>query len=93
MSEERIKALEEEIVVIRERNLRVEADKSWETSFFRVASICIITYLIAAWVMATIGVVNYWQNALIPTLGFYLSVQSLPVLKRWWVRKYVKDNV
>ncbi len=92
MSEERIKALEEEIGAIRERNLRVEADKAWETSFLRIAAICVITYFIAAWVMATIGVTNFWQSALIPTLGFYLSVQSLPILKKWWIRQYVKDR-
>ncbi len=92
MSEERILALENEIKSIKERNLKVEADKAWETSLARIAMICIITYFIAVWVMAVIGVTNYWLSALIPTIGFYLSVQSLPVVKRWWVKHYVTSK-
>lgn len=92
MSEQRIQALEEEIKVIKDRNLRVEADKAWETSLARIVTICLITYGIAAWVMASIGIANYWLNAFIPTVGFFLSVQSLPVVKRWWVKRYVNSK-
>lgn len=80
--------LEKELADIKARNHRVEADKAWETSQFRVASLCVITYLVASLVMLVIGVTNPLVNALIPTLGFFLSTQTLPMLKRWWVKKY-----
>lgn len=82
--------IEEELRTIRERNSRVEADKAWETSFFRKALIAAITYVVASAVMYAIGVPNFYLSALIPTLGFLLSTLSIPVIKRWWIRKYFK---
>lgn len=84
-----IKKLEDEIAVIKERNLRVEADKAWETSNFRIFSITIITYIVAALVLCLIGAKNFLLNALVPTAGFFLSVQSLPAVKRWWIKKFL----
>lgn len=75
---------------MKQRNLRVEADKAWETSTFRILSICVITYIIAAVVMYFIGVQNVFLNALIPTLGYFLSTQSLPAIKAWWIKVYRK---
>ena len=83
--ENRIAKIEQEIQEIKRRNQKVEADKAWETSLFRVISIVVITYLIAALVMRVIGVVNYWQNAWIPVVGYFLSTQSLPLVKKWWI--------
>jgi ABC-type anion transport system duplicated permease subunit len=83
--ESRIAKIEQEVQEIKRRNQKVEADKAWETSFFRVVSIVAITYLIAALVMYMIGVANYWQNALIPVVGYFLSTQSLPIIKKWWI--------
>ena len=90
--EERIKKIEEEIVTIKERNLRVEADKAWEVSSFRIFSITIITYIVAALVLYLVGANNFLLNALVPTAGFFLSVQSLPATKRWWVKKFLHKN-
>lgn len=84
-----IHELEKEIRALKERNLRVEADKAWEVSIFRVATITIITYIVAVIVFKLIGVKNYFLNALIPTIGYYLSTQSLPVIKRWWVNNFL----
>ena len=81
--------LEKEIELIKERNKKVEADKAWETSNFRVFSIVAMTYIITAIVFYIIGVKNFWLNALIPTVGFYLSTQSLPFIKTWWINKFV----
>ncbi|MFZ2188195.1 MAG: hypothetical protein WAV73_01360 [Candidatus Moraniibacteriota bacterium] len=83
--EDRIAKIEQEILEIKKRNQKVEADKAWETSFFRVVSIVVMTYLIAALVMRMIGVASYWQNALIPVVGYFLSTQSLPIIKKWWI--------
>lgn len=82
--------IEKEIYLIKERNKKVEADKAWETSNFRVVSIVIMTYIITAIVFYFIGVKNFMLSALIPTVGFYLSTQSLPFIKKWWIDKFYK---
>jgi len=82
--------IEKDLVEIKRRNKRVEADKAWETSGARALFIIVITYIIASLVMWVIGVQEYWLGALIPTVGFYLSTLSLPIIKRWWIKKYVK---
>ena len=84
--------IEKEIILIKERNLKVEADKAWETSFFRIVSISIITYFIASIAMYFIGVKNFLFNALIPTIGYLLSAQSLPFIKKWWIREYLSKK-
>ncbi len=87
--QDRIEILEKEIATIKERNLRVEADKAWEVSAFRVVSIAVSTYIIASVVMYFIGVTNYLLSALIPTIGYLLSTQSLPFIKRWWTKRFL----
>lgn len=79
--------LEKEISSINDRNSRVEAEKAWEASLFRIILICVITYATTALVFAVIGVSNYLLSALIPTIGFFLSTQSLPPIKKWWISK------
>lgn len=88
--EERIKKIEKEIEIIKARNLRVEADKAWEISKFRIICILVITYIIASIVLFLIGSKNYLLNAFIPTVGYYLSIQSLPFIKKWWINKFIK---
>ncbi len=85
--EERLRQLENEIELIKQRNLRVEGDKAWEQSVFRKLLIVVVTYIIASIVMYAIGVTNYFLNALIPTVGYLLSTLSLPPIKRWWIEK------
>jgi len=82
--------LEKEIDLIKERNKRVEADKAWETSAFRVISIVVMTYIVTAIVFYFIGVQKFLLSALIPTVGYCLSTQSLPFIKRWWMNKVYK---
>lgn len=88
--EERIQKIEEGLQAINERNKKVEGDKAWERSSFRVFSLCVITFIVASFVMYFIGVERYLLNALIPTLGYFLSTQSLPVIKNWWVNRNIK---
>ena len=90
MEEERIQNLEREIKMLKERNRRVEAEKGWETSSFRVFSIALITYIVAAVVLYTIGIENYFFAAVVPTLGYILSTLSLPAIRRWWMNRHVK---
>lgn len=84
--------LTDEINAIKERNRRVEADKAWERSMLRIGSITLITYIIAALVMYAIGVADYLLNALIPSIGYFLSTQSLPAVKQWWIRRFYQKK-
>ncbi|OHB12506.1 MAG: hypothetical protein A3G46_00935 [Candidatus Zambryskibacteria bacterium RIFCSPLOWO2_12_FULL_39_16] len=90
--EEKIQKIEKEISVIKERNLRVEADKAWETSNFRIFSITLITYIVASFVLYFIGAKNFLLSALVPTAGYFLSVQSLPAIKRWWIENFLRGK-
>lgn len=85
--EDRLNKLEEEVALIKERNQRVEVDKAWETSIARKISVLVITYILATLVMYIIGVQNFFIDSIIPTLGYFLSTQSLPFIKKWWVGK------
>lgn len=80
--------LHQDLAAIKERNARVEADKAWETSRFRVYSIAIITYAVAVALLGAIGNDHAFRNALVPVAGYLLSTQSLPFLKRWWIKKF-----
>lgn len=90
--EERIKKIEEEIEVIKDRNKRVEADKAWETSYFRIFIISLIIYIVAVKFLYYINAENYYLNALVPPIGYFLSVQTLPFIKKWWIKNRYKGN-
>jgi hypothetical protein len=85
MTDETLQLIEKELEIIKQRNARVEADKAWEASPMRIGTICTITYLVAAVLLYTIGAHRFWLDALVPPLGFFLSTQSLPPIKRWWI--------
>lgn len=87
MSDNEIERLKEEIASIKERNARVEMDKGWETSKTRTLSICIITYLFASIYIYLVQNKGIWLSALVPVIGFYLSTQSLPIIKNFWIKK------
>lgn len=80
--------LKQEIQKIKDRNKKVEANKAWETSFTRKLLLMVITYLIATTTLIVIRNNSPWLNALIPTLGFYLSTLTLPFVKELW-EKYL----
>lgn len=88
--EDRIKKLEEEIILVKDRNKKVEINKAWEVSRIRAFSILILTYIFASFALYVIGTKNFLLGAIIPTLGYFLSTQSLPFIKRWWIRNYIK---
>ena len=84
--------LEQRIQKIEERNTRVEAEKAWETSSFRIGSIMVITYIVACGVLFGIGNSNPFRNALIPVVGYFLSTQSLPFIKRSWMDRHLSKT-
>lgn len=80
--------LQQELLVIQERNRRVELDKAWETSWTRRLFIAALTYAIAGLWLVLIHEVYPWAKAFVPVAGYLLSTLSLPVIKRWWSKKY-----
>jgi len=76
--------LEREIVAIKRRNERVEADKAWETSMTRRILVAVLTYLSLALTMWAIGIERPFVNAIVPTGGFILSTLSLAYFRKIW---------
>lgn len=85
-----IEKIKKEIEALKKRNLSVEADKAWETSWVRRILIAIFTYLAIGIYMWSIGIAHPWLNAIVPTAGFLLSTLTLPFFKNIWVQKYKK---
>jgi len=90
--EERIQKLEKEIEIIKERNIRVESDKAWEVSWTRQLFIAVSSYIIAGVWLVIIHDTLPWLKAFVPALGYLLSVQSLPFIKKWWLKRRNQNN-
>ena len=84
--------IKEELQVLKDRNGRVEAEKAWETSAARIGSIALGTYVIAGLALTMIGNDHPWRNALIPAIGYFLSTQSLPFLKKHWIARRLHER-
>ncbi len=82
----------QDLETLKARNLRVEADKAWETSFTRRAFIASITYAIAAFYMHVAGLGHPFVGACVPTGGYLLSTLSLPFVKNYWKSKIYKGQ-
>ena len=80
----RIQKLEQELSEIKARNKKVETDKAWELSWFRILFLCFLIYIIAVIFMYQIKVENYLLNAFVPALGYFFSTLSLPWVKKWY---------
>lgn len=91
----KIQILEREILQIKERNKKVEIDKSWETSFARKIIIAILTYFVIVIFFIFAELPKPFVNAIVPTIGFLLSTLSVWFFKGIWIRycyKWDKDN-
>ena len=82
------KQLQKQILAIQNRNKKVEADKAWETSTCRKFTILILTYFVIVVFMHFAKISNPFVNAIVPALGFFLSTLTLPIIKKWWIKKY-----
>ena len=87
-----INKLNKEINKIKTRNQRVELDKAWETSWTRKICIAFFTYLTIGIFMNAMTISKPWLNAIVPTLGFVLSTFSLPIIRKYWVKKYTSNK-
>jgi len=85
-----INNLEKEILLIKARNKRVEADKEWETSWSRKILLMTFTYLGIGFYLLAINIDKPWLNAIVPSVGFLLSTLTLPVFKKIWERYFHK---
>ena len=79
-----------EIESIKQRNLRVEADKAWETGKTRKAVIALMTYFVMVLFFLLIYSPYPWLNAFVPAFAFVLSTLTLPVLKKVWLKRIYK---
>ena len=80
--------LEKEIEEIKQRNKRVELDKSWETSWTRRICIGILTYIVVVIYSYSISkIANVWLSSLVPVIGFGLSTLSLKAVRKVWEKK------
>ena len=83
-----IEQIEIEIENLKKRNKKVEADKAWETSWFRKTLILFLTYTAVSIFFIFAKLPSPFLSAIIPSLGFFLSTLTLPLFKKWWIRKY-----
>jgi len=85
--DKKINDLEEKIKLIEERNKRVENDKAWETCLLRKVLIILFTYIFAVLYLKIADTTNPWFGAVVPCAGFYLSTQSVNIVKKWWLNR------
>ena len=82
-----VEELEKRITAIENRNKKVENDKAWETSVLRKIIILVLTYIFAVLYLKIADTTNPFFGAVVPTVGFFLSTQTLSIVKKWWLRK------
>jgi len=87
-----LEELKQEIIKIKNRNKKVEADKAWETSFFRKILIAILTYIVIVLFLFVARLPNPFLNAIVPTLGFTLSTLTVPLFKKYWIKHFYKKS-
>lgn len=88
--EDNIKELEKRINDIENRNKRVEGNKAWETSTLRKVLILILTYIFAVLYLKMADTTNPFLGAVVPCVGFFLSTQTLNIIKKKWLSRRKK---
>ena len=91
--QQEIQKLEEDIQKIEQRNIRVEADKAWETSKTRILIISILTYGLIVLFFIIEKLPQPFLNGIIPTIGFILSTLTVPFFKRFWLKNIYKREI
>lgn len=87
MTQNDIDSISKRLAKIEARNERVEADKAWEVSWQRRILILTLTYLLVLLYFLIIEVEKPLLNAIVPTLGFFLSTLTLSVVKTIWLKR------
>jgi hypothetical protein len=84
--EKRIEHLEKEIEILKARNIRVESEKSWETSWQRKVGIIVTTYFVMILIFWSLGNTEPLINAIVPTFGYTLSTLSMGWMKKIFLK-------
>jgi hypothetical protein len=79
-------SLDQRVQHIEERNIKVEIDKAWETSWTRRILLALFTYLTIGLFLMSIKVQKPWMNAIVPTIGFIISTLTMPFFKKMWLK-------
>jgi uncharacterized membrane-anchored protein len=85
------KNLVKRIELLEARNKRVDTDKAWETSWIRKILIMVLTYLVVISYLHFVVHINPWINGFVPVIGYFLSTQTISIVKRRWIQK--KKNI
>ncbi len=81
-----VESLKKEIDAIKTRNMRVEKDKTWETSLTRRVAISAITYVLISIFLTIIGIEKPFLSSIIPAVAFLISTATLNILKNRWLK-------
>lgn len=81
-----VEKLEKEIETIKERNRRVEREKSWETSWTRKIIISALTYLVISLFFLFAGISEPFVNSIVPAIAFIISTLSVSLIKNFWLK-------
>jgi len=81
-----LEQIKKDIQEIKERNVRVEIDKAWETSLFRKVLVAVLTYIVIVLFFFFAGLPKPFLNAFIPTIAFILSTLSISYFKKLWIK-------
>ncbi len=84
---DKIEELEKRIDSIEKRNKKVEGDKDWETSLLRKILIIVLTYVFAVLYLKIADTTNPYLGAVVPCVGFFLSTQTLSLIKKAWLKR------
>ncbi|MFA5021481.1 MAG: hypothetical protein WC508_00155 [Patescibacteria group bacterium] len=77
--------LEQRIQKIEARNLSVQKDKAWETSWTRRILLAIFSYLAIGVYLWAIKIPHAWLNAIVPAVAFMIQTLTLPFFKKLWL--------
>ncbi len=86
-----LEKIAQEIDQLKDRNKRVDVNKAWETSKTRKALILALTYIVVVIFFFVTHLPNPFINAIVPSLGFFLSTLSVSVVKDWWIKHIYKN--
>ena len=82
-----LEKLEKRIDDIEKRNKKVEGDKAWETSTLRKILIVVLTYIFAVLYLKIADTTNPFLGAVVPCAGFFISTQTLNIIKKKWLNR------
>ena len=75
----------DDIITLKEKNKKIEAEKAWETSNTRRGIIAVVTYIIVAIWLDMLDVKHHYLHALVPVCAYLVAMSMLPFLKNYWI--------